>query len=165
MNTLTENSSFAQSNLFKDVSALLKKNVLSLGKNIRRKATAIEEEPKKLLSSVSKQVLYILNSHHPLQSKIQDIFKKYTNKSKKEPENQENQENQREPPENKENQITEESKDHGIGSNMTEQGMNTNNNFVPILLNHSSSNTRYCESEHNPGRFDKSSIVNVKCQT
>lgn len=122
----------------------------------------MRKNPKKLLSSVSKHLVYILNSHHPLQSKIQEIFKKYSNKSKNE---QKEQDSQRETFDSNQIPIMEESEDHGIGSNMTEQGMNPTNNYVPLLNNDGPVNNRYCESEHNPGRFDRKSIVNVNCQT
>ena len=46
--------------------------------------SVVQDEPKRLLCSVSKQLLYILNSHQPLQMKINELFEKYSKKKEKE---------------------------------------------------------------------------------
>jgi len=43
-----------------------------------------QDEPKRLLCSVSKQLLYVLNNHQPLQLKINELFEKYSKKKEKE---------------------------------------------------------------------------------
>merc|ERR1719474_180860 len=53
-------------------------------RNGGRKTSTTEDEPKRLLCSVSKQLLYILNSHQPLQMKINELFEKYSKKKEKE---------------------------------------------------------------------------------
>jgi len=171
MNITTGNSTFAQTKLITGISTILKKNVGSLRKQFRRRTSSIEEEPKRLLRKVSKQLLYILNSHHPLQSKITEIFQRYTNKSKT---NSQEEGVNCEALGSKKEPVMDETKDHGVGSNMTEQGMMTDNNYVPLLLNHSSANNnrfptsihnRFDETNNIDGKFDRNSIRNVKCQT
>lgn len=177
MNISPENSTFAQTKLITEISTILKKNVGSLRKQFRRRASSIEEEPKRLLSSVSKHLRYILNSHHPFQSKMTEILHRYTNLSQT---SSEEEEGHWEVLDSKKEQLLEEeSKDHGVGSNMTEQGMMAGNNFVPLLLNNSSANNnrfpttttttsvenRFDETNNKDGKFDKHSICNIKCQT
>merc|ERR1719331_3262410 len=45
---------------------------------------------KRLLCSVSKQLLYVLNNHQPLQLKINELFEKYSKKKEKETKEDEN---------------------------------------------------------------------------
>jgi len=86
MNIIPEDSKLAQTRTIKQLSQILriKKNLVALRKRIRRKATTVEDEPKRLLCSVSKQLLYVLNNHQPLQLKINDLFEKYSKKKDKE---------------------------------------------------------------------------------
>jgi len=67
-----------------NLSTILKKNVVIIKKHLRRKTASLEEEPKKIVSSVSKHLMYVFTSHHPLQTKIKDLFKTY-NKDRKNP--------------------------------------------------------------------------------
>jgi len=166
MPIISENSAFAQTKFLTDISTILKKNVVTIRKHFKGKASSLEEEPKRLLSSVSKHLMYIFNSHHPLQSKIQELFKTYNNKNK----NSSNKdENTKYALDSKDEQLPEDSKDHGIGSNMIEQGMNESNNFVPHLLNISSINHEFTKSsniregaEHHLGRYDKQGNMQSK---
>jgi len=86
MNIIPEDSKLAQTRTIKQLSQILriKKNLVALRKRIRRKASTVEDEPKRLLCSVSKQLLYVLNNHQPLQLKINDLFEKYSKKKDKE---------------------------------------------------------------------------------
>jgi len=86
MNIIPEDSKLAQTRTIKQLSQILriKKNLVALRKRIRRKASTVEDEPKRLLSSVSKQLLYVLNNHQPLQLKINELFEKYSKKKEKE---------------------------------------------------------------------------------
>lgn len=131
MTIIPENSTFAQTKYITNLSTILKKNVVIIRKHFKRKTSSIEEEPKRILSSASKHLMYILTSHHPLQTKIKDLFKTY-NKNRNKSNDHENIKNVLD---TKEQTFTEEQKDHGIGSNMTEQGMNEGNDYVPHLLN------------------------------
>jgi len=162
MPIISENSTFAQNKFVTDISTILKKNVVTIRKHFKGKASSLEEEPKRLLSSVSKHLMYIFNSHHPLQSKIQELFKTYNNKNN----NSTNKdENNKYALNSKEEQVPEDSKDHGIGSNMTEQGMNESNNFVPHLLNISSFKNEITISagaEHHLRRYDKQENIQSK---
>jgi len=132
MTIIPENSTFAQTKYVTNLSTILKKNVVIIRKHFKRKASSIEEEPKRILSSASKHLMYILTSHHhPLQTKIKDLFKTYNTNRNKSNEH----ENTKNVLDTKEETFTEEQKDHGIGSNMTEQGMHEGNDYVPHLLN------------------------------
>jgi len=86
MNIIPEDSKLAQTRTIKQLSQILriKKNLVALRKRIRRKASTVEDEPKRLLCSVSKQLLYVLNNHQPLQLKINELFEKYSKKKEKE---------------------------------------------------------------------------------
>lgn len=86
MNIIPEDSKLAQTRTIKQLSQILriKKNLVALRKRLRRKASTVEDEPKRLLSSVSKQLLYVLNNHQPLQLKINELFEKYSKKKEKE---------------------------------------------------------------------------------
>jgi len=89
MNIIPEDSRLAQRRTIKQLSSQIsriKKHLVALRKRIRRKASTVEDEvePTRLLCSVSKQLLYILNSHQPLQLKINELFEKYSKKKKKE---------------------------------------------------------------------------------
>jgi len=86
MTIIPEDSKLAQTRTIKELSQILriKKNLVALRKRIRRKTSTAEDEPKRLLCSVSKQLLYILNSHQPLQMKINELFEKYSKKKEKE---------------------------------------------------------------------------------
>lgn len=130
--TLTpENSTFAQTKYMTNLSTILKKNVVIIKKHLKRKASSIEDEPKRILSSASKHLMYVLTSHHPIHTKIKDLFKTY-NKDRNKSTQHENTKNNLDC---EEEIFIEEQKDHGIGSNMTEQGMNIEHNYVPIILN------------------------------
>lgn len=135
MSISPETSTFAQKNIFTDLSTILKKNVVSIRKHFKRKVSLSKEEPKRILSSAGKHLMYIFTSHYPLQSKLHEIFKTYTKKNKN---------NINEHETTKSDTKDEDTKDHGIGSHMTEEDMNMNmrkkniNNYVPILLNDSS---------------------------
>jgi len=179
MNILPQNSTFAQTKLITEISTILKKNVGSLRKQFIRKTSSIEEEPKRLLSSVSKHLHYILNSHHPFQSKVTEILQRYTNLSKNTSEDEDG--NWEVLDSKKESDLEDESKDHGVGSNMSEQGIMEELNYVPILLNDSSLNSynfqtttkttttivenKFDETNSKDGWFDQHSIYNTKCQT
>jgi len=86
MNIIPEDSKLAPTRTIKQLSQILriKKNLVALRKRIRRKASTVEDEPKRLLCSVSKQLLYVLNNHQPLQLKINELFEKYSKKKEKE---------------------------------------------------------------------------------
>jgi len=175
MNLSPENSTFAQNKVVTEISTVLKKNVGTLRKHFRRKASSIEEEPRRLLGSISKHLAYILNSHHPLQSKLTEIFQRYTNKAKNN-QNDDRGDSWEALDDSKEEVVFEESKDHGVGSNMTEQGIMPDNNYVPLLLKHYSENNdrsstsptntnKSYETKNKDRKFDTHSISNIKCQT
>lgn len=86
MNIIPEDSKLAQTRTIKQLSQILKikTNLVALRKRIRRKASTVEDEPKRLLCSVSKQLLYVLNNHQPLQLKINELFERYSKKKEKE---------------------------------------------------------------------------------
>jgi len=92
MNIIPEDSKLAPTRTIKQLSQILriKKNLVALRKRIRRKASTVEDEPKRLLCSVSKQLLYVLNNHQPLQLKINELFEKYSKKKEKETREDEN---------------------------------------------------------------------------
>jgi len=135
-----------------------------------------------LLSSVSKHLHYILNSNQPFQSKITEILQRYTNLSKNNPEDEDG--NWEVLDSKKESALEDEAKDHGVGSNMSEQGIMDDLNYVPILHNDSSLNNnnfqtttittttttttvdnKFDETNSKDGWFDQHSICNTKCQT
>lgn len=160
MNIAPENSTFAQTQLVHHLSTLLKKNLVSIRKHFRRRASSAQEEPRRLFSSLSKHVTYILNIHHPLHSKIQGLFSKYTAKNKK-PVSEE--------------EITwkaleeaalKDSKDHGIGSNMTEQGYirrRSSNVYVPVLFPETAQPLKYPQNSQR--NFGRDTGCHRKCQT
>jgi len=131
MTLTSEHSTFTQTKYMTNLSTILKKNVVIIKKHLRRKTVSLEEEPKKIVSSVSKHLMYVFTSHHPLQTKIKDLFKTYNKDRNKSTQYGNTKSNL----DYKEETFTEEQKDHGIGSNMTEHGMNTGINYVPIILN------------------------------
>jgi len=161
MNIAPENSTFAQTELVHHLSTLLKKNLVSIRKHFRRRASSAQEEPRRLFSSLSKHVTYILNIHHPLHSKIQVLFRRYRAKNKKTLNEEELTWRALE------EAALEDSADHGIGSNMTEQGYirrRSSNVYVPILLPETD-----CPQNH-PGRYHRNlgretGGCNRKCQT
>lgn len=131
MTLTSEHSTFTQTKYMTNLSTILKKNVVIIKKHLRRKTVSLEEEPKKIVSSVSKHLMYVFTSHHPLQTKIKDLFKTYNKDRNKSTQYGNTKSNL----DYKEETFTVEQKDHGIGSNMTEHGMNTGINYVPIILN------------------------------
>jgi len=116
MNLTPRNETFAQTSIIKELKHLLKKKGIVLKRRFSREALSTEEEPKRLLASISKHVVYILNSHHTLHSKLQDIFQRY---SKKKSMNQKEEDGEWT---TLEELNLEESRDHGVGLNMSEQG-------------------------------------------
>jgi len=134
MTLTSEHSTFTQTKYMTNLSTILKKNVVIIKKHLRRKTASLEEEPKKIVSSVSKHLMYVFTSHHPLQTKIKDLFKTY-NKDRNKSTQYGNTKSNLDYKEETLTEEHEEQKDHGIGSNMTEQGMNIGINYVPILLN------------------------------
>jgi len=169
MTIIPENSTFAQTKFVSNLSTILKKNVVTLRKHFKGKASSAEDEPKRLLSSASKNLMYIFNSHQPLQSKMKELFKTFTNKHKN---SIKKDENTKHVLHSKDELSPEEEKDHGIGSNMTEQGMNEANYFVPHLLNISSINKRFTNTnnnneraEHHQGGLTDNSRCKLKCPT
>ena len=120
-----------------------------------------QEEPRRLFSSLSKHVTYILNIHHPLHSKIQVLFRRYRAKNKKTLNEEELTWKALE------EAALEDSADHGIGSNMTEQGYirrRSSNVYVPILLPETDCPQKHPQRCHrNLGR--ETGGCNRKCQT
>lgn len=114
-----------------NISTILKKNLVIIRKHLKRKTASLEEEPKKILSSASKHLMYVFTSHHPLQTKIKDIFKTYNKDRNKSSQCGNTKTNL----DYKEETFTEEQEDHGIGSNMTEQGMNIGPSQGTVILN------------------------------
>jgi len=176
MNIIPEDSKLAQTRTIKQLSQILriKKNLVALRKRIRRKASTVEDEPKRLLSSVSKQLLYVLNNHQPLQLKINELFEKYSKKKEKETKEDENGRwttlEEVETNNWEEGMMSEQ--DHGIGLNQDHRIVSDMQDergraYVPstiLLLDKSSTvknehprNTR--ESSH-LAMFDKSTICN-----
>jgi len=176
MNIIPEDSKLAQTRTIKQLSQILriKKNLVALRKRIRRKASTVEDEPKRLLCSVSKQLLYVLNNHQPLQLKINELFEKYSKKKEKETKEDENGRwttlEEVETNNWEEGMMSEQ--DHGIGLNQDHRIVSDMQDergraYVPstiLLLDKSSTvknehprNTR--ESSH-LAMFDKSTICN-----
>jgi len=110
------NETFAQSSIIKELKHLLKKKGIVLKRRFSRDALSTEEEPKRLLASISKHVIYILNSHHSLHSKLQDIFLRYSRKKSMSQKDEDGEWR------TLEEVHLEESRDHGVGLNMSEQG-------------------------------------------
>jgi len=167
MNIIPEDSKLAQRRTIKQLSQILriKKNLVALRKRIRRKASTVEDEPKRLLCSVSKQLLYVLNNHQPLQLKINELFEKYSKKKEKET---------KEDADGRWNTLEEVGgldetnemmleQDHGIGLNQDHRiGFESGTSTI-LLLDKSS--TVKNEQLKNI-MFDKSTINNVvRCQT
>jgi len=147
-----ENSTFAQTKYMTNLSTILKKNVVIIRKHLKRKTASLEEEPKKILSSASKHLMYVFTSHHSLQTKIKDLFKTYNKDRNKSSQCGNTKTNL----EYKEETFTEEQEDHGIGSNMTEQGMNIGYSQGTIIFN-------VCFSECNTSHIDRN-IKHTKLQ-
>jgi len=172
MNIIPEDSKLAQTRTIKQLSQILriKKNLVALRKRIRRKASTVEDEPKRLLCSVSKQLLYVLNNHQPLQLKINKLFEKYSKKKEKETKEDDNGRwttlEEVEGLDETNEMISE--PDHGIGLNQDHRiGSEPGTAYVPsstILLLDKSSTVK---NEHlKNAMFDKSTINNVvHCQT
>jgi len=167
MNIIPEDSKLAQRRTIKQLSQILriKKNLVALRKRIRRKASTVEDEPKRLLCSVSKQLLYVLNNHQPLQLKINELFEKYSKKKEKET---------KEDADGRWNTLEEVGgldetnemmleQDHGIGLNQDHRIGSESGTSTFLLLDKSS--TVKNEQLKN-AMFDKSTINNVvHCQT
>jgi hypothetical protein len=149
MNINPENPKFAQTGLIKELSKHLKKNGTSVRKNLRRKASSIEDEPRRLLARLSKQILFILNNQQPLQLKIQNLFRKYTSRNKGSAKEEERTWSTLE--------ATSE-KDHGVGSDMLEQGI-AGSVYVPTILPHPD------PVHQETGLVDKRAICYITCQT
>jgi len=67
----------------KEVSMNMKKNFGKFGKHIKNITKSDKDETKSLLSSISTQLMYIiLNSHQPLQMKMDELFLKIHDKMK-----------------------------------------------------------------------------------
>jgi len=67
----------------KEVSMNMKKNFGKFGKHIKNITKSDKDETKSLLSSISTQLMYILlNSHQPLQMKMDELFIKIHDKMK-----------------------------------------------------------------------------------
>jgi len=169
MTIIPEDSKLAQTRTIKELSQILriKKNLVALRKRIRRKTSTAEDEPKRLLCSVSKQLLYILNSHQPLQMKINELFEKYSKKKEKEKKDNEGGWTTLEETEDMSLE-----QDHGIGFNQDHRIVPDSSHQSPkILLPERSSpinNVHLMNARDHPrlAMFDENITSNVlHCQT
>lgn len=152
MNIIPENSKFAQTGLIKELSKRLKKNGTTVRKTLRRKASSVEDEPRRLLARLSKHILFILNNQQPLQLKIQNLFRKYTNRTKTS---------------SKEEEHTwsaldaTSGADHGVGSDMLEQGI-AGSVYVPTILPHYDTGRLETGGQE---LVDRRAVSYITCQT
>jgi len=167
MNIIPEDSKLAQTRTIRELSQILKikKNLVALRKRIRRKASTVEDEPKRLLCSVSKQLLYILNNHQPLQLKINELFEKYS--KKKEKDAKDGRWTTLEEVGGLGNNEMMEEQDHGIGLNQDHRIGSDDmlDEPPPSTILHKSS--KVGNENLKNAMFDKSTIINnvVHCQT
>jgi len=169
MNIIPEDSKLAQTRTIRELSQILKikKNLVALRKRIRRKASTVEDEPKRLLCSVSKQLLYILNNHQPLQLKINELFEKYSKKKEKDAKDGRWTTLEEVGGLDNEREDEMEEQDHGIGLNQ-DHSIGSDHMLDEPPQSTTLHKSSKVENENlKNAMFDKSTIINnvVHCQT
>lgn len=112
--------------------------------------------------------MYVLNSQHPLQAKMHHLFHRLNTKHKNLSKEEEGVWTILENLETNE-RVNEDSKDHGVGFNMYDQGLDKGNVYVPVSFSRQSSTvndkSEAVDQRCCTGRFDREYGCTVSCQT